>query len=938
MNEGKINMMRSNYRPSLCLVLPVLFALAACSGGLTPDERMEVARGSLEGGDAATALIHLRNVLQADPANVEARILLAEAAFATGDFETAAKEYLRAVDLGADIGEFRARLAESLVRAGGLAEALRFTDPAEAGDDAAVSFWRAGALGGTGELKQARALLEGLRGTAGMAGQVEVALARLSLASQRTDEALATLEPLAESMAQNADYWEVKAFASLQAGEPETAVEAFRQASRVVVDALGQRRFMFAAGEAEALLAAGRIEEARAKATELQKAASRHPVANYLMARVELQSGNADQALAYAQAILAVQPDSGIGNMMAGAATLSMGQASTAERYLERAVASEPGNIPARKLLAQTRLGLESPERALEALTPVLGDSADPGLAALAGVARVRAGDAEAGIDIFRRQLANDPGNEETRVMLAVSLMSAGRTEEALAELSTVRAGNGVLRQRADVIAISAHLNSGDLREARSLAAAVAAAAPEDAAVHGALGALFQGGGQLDEAAAWFEQTLVLSPNNTAAAYNLARIRASRGQVEGAIELLDGVLAREPNNAVVLTARAQLDWARDERETALGRLEKARTTDPGDASSRFILVQYLVASGRAREAVPVAEELVAIAPGVAAGANALGMALLEAGEPREALPRFERARELDALEPRYLFNSARAHLSVGEPEPARVHLVNGLALAPQDTALLAALVDLDRRTGRLDAAAQALARLERVASPDDPRVALLRAEMFLAKERFADAEQAFTEAARLGIGNRSAIGQFETRRRGSMPDPVAPLRAWLDGQPGDIVVRRVLADYYIGANEQASAIGEYEILLQAAPDNAMILNNLAWLYGEASNPRGLELANRAHELAPGNAMIADTLGWILHQRGENDRARELLAAAVAGAPQASDIRYRYAVVLAETGDRSAAIREARAVLSDSGAVNYHDDAQNLLRRLERGAE
>jgi cellulose synthase operon protein C len=933
-----MTMTRSIHGPRLLRVLPVLLALAACSAGLTADERMDVARGSLESGDAATAMIHLRNVLQADPANVEARTLLAEAAFRSGDFESAAKEYLRAVDLGAEIGTFRARLAESLVRAGGLPEALRYTDPAEAGADAALSFWRAAALGRSGELTEARALLEGLRGTPGMEGEVEVALARLSLAAQRTDEALATLEPLADSMNHSADYWEVRAYASLQAGEPENAVEAFRQAASVVVDPLGQRRFMFAAGETEALLAAGRLEDARAKATELQKAAPRHPVANYLMARVELQSGDGAQALAHAQAILAVQPDSSVGNMVAGAASMSMGQASQAERYLERAIASDSGNIAARKLLAQTRLGLQSPERALEALTPVLGDGADPMVAALAGVASVRAGDSEASIDIFRRQLEQDPGNEEARVMLAVSLMSAGRTEEALAELSQVKAGSGVLRQRADVIAIAAHLQASNLAEARSLASAVAAASPDDAALYGTLGALFQGGGQLDEAAAWFEQTLALAPNNTAASYNLARIKAARGEVEGAIELLEGILAREPNNAIALTARAQLDWARNEREAAVNKLEKARAADPADANSRFVLVQYLVASGRARDAVTVAKELATIAPDVAASASTLGIALLESGQPREAMPHFERARQLDALEPRYLFNSARAHLAVGELEPARVHLVNGLALAPEDPALLAALVDLERRSGRFDAAAQALVRLERAAPEGDSRVVLLRAEVLLSQERFVDAEQAFAEAGRLGAGSRAAVGQFEARRRGSLPDPVVPLRAWLEGNPGDLGARRVLADYYIGNNDLPVAIEQYEILLTAAPDNAMVLNNLAWLYGETGNPRGFELANRAHALAPDNPMIADTLGWILHQRGENERARSLLASAVAGAPQASDIRYRFAVVLAELGDHAAAIRQAKMVLADSGAVNYHDDAQTLLTRLERGAE
>jgi cellulose synthase operon protein C len=154
------------------------------------------------------------------------------------------------------------------------------------------------------------------------------------------------LDPLADTMAGDVDYWEVSAFAFLQAGEPEKAVEAFRQAGQIVVDPLGTRPSLHVRGGRSRGDARRRgAWRSRGRWPRISRAAERHPVANYLMARVELQSGNGDQALAYAQAILAVQPDSSVGHMMAGAASLSLGQASQAERHLERAIASDPGNI-----------------------------------------------------------------------------------------------------------------------------------------------------------------------------------------------------------------------------------------------------------------------------------------------------------------------------------------------------------------------------------------------------------------------------------------------------------------------------------------------------------------------------------------------------------------------------------------------------------------
>jgi cellulose synthase operon protein C len=936
MNQEIDKMTRSTF--ARLLVLPLLLALAACGSRMSAEERLDLARSQLAEGDVPTASIHLRNVLQADPTNVEARILLAQAAFRYGDFDSAAKEFQRAVDLGADPDEFRAALVESLVRAGGAQDALRHADPEVVGDAPEFAYWRAIALARAGRADEGIALLDSLRDVPEWGDRARVALARVALGNQRPDEALAMLEPLQARMADDADFWEVRGFAALQTGRPDLAVEAFDKATAVVVDPLGQRQFVFQSGKAEALLAAGQLDEARQVAAALHSAADRHPVANFLMSRVELQAGNPDQALVYAQAVLAAQPDSSLGHMMAGAANLSLGQTAPAERHLERAIASDPNNLPARKLLAQTRLGLRSPERALEALQPAMGDAADPSIAALAGMASVQAGDPAAAVDIFRRQLEQEPGNEELRAMLAVSLMSAGRTEEALAELAKIQTGDAATRQRADLIGIAAHLQAGDLLAARSVAARVAEAAPADAALYGSLGALFQGAGHLDEATAWFEEALAVAPENTAAAYNLGRIEANQGRLDQATQRFNGILAREPGNALVLTALAQLDWARGERDSAVERLERARAADPADGASRFVLTQYLVAMNRAADAVPVAREAAAIAPDAAPSVNALGVALLEAGQPADALVQFRRAQQINPAEARYLLNASRAHAELGELGPAREQLVNALALEPENVVMLASLVELERRAGRYDAAAQALVRLQRAAPRGDPRVVLLGGEVLLGQQRFAEAQQAFQEALRLGMGSRAAIGLFETRRRGGLADPAAPLIAWLEESPDDLTARAMLADHYLTLGDHAAAIAEYEKLIASAPDNPLVLNNLAWLYGEAGNPRAVELARRAHELVPDNANIADTLGWILHKRGDNAEALELLAGAVAAAPQAGDIRYRYAEVLAATGDKAGAMREARLVLADTGAANYHEPAQKLLNRLEQGRE
>ena len=921
---------RSRWRPILILISAL--ALVACGAKLTAEERLTRAERSLADGDAAAASIDLRNVLQEDPTNIAARILLAEAAAKSGDFDTAAKEFQRAVDLGGDIETFRVPFAEALVRVGATDRALQVTDLDTADSTPALRYWRALALLDKGDVAQARQALEALTEDPDNAMRAQVGLARIALAEGEPAQALALLDPIADDARESSDYWHARAIASALSGEHEAAAEAFSMAAATVLDSLGTQRLRYQAGEVESLLALGRLEQAREKATALYNRADKHPLTNYLMARVELQSGNPRQALAHGQAMLASQPNASVAHMIVGAAHLALEQATQAERHLERAVSADPNNVNARRLLAQLRLGLQSPDGALEALGPMTADTVDPGLAQLAGVASVRAGDAESAVSIFRRQVEQDPSDDQARSLLAVSLMAAGRIEEARAELAQVSGADAAMRQRADLIEVSAHLQAGSMPEARATASALASGRPADASLRSVLGGLFLSAGHADDARSWFEDSLRIEPANSAAQFNLGRIEAATGNLAAARELFMGVIEANPNNSAALAAVAQLDWFAGERDRALQFLEQARSANPGDSASRILLANYLRETGRDDEAREVASEAVMISPESAAAHDALGRAWVTA-DAQEALASFREAHRLEPTAPSYLVNVARAELALGEADAGRSTLVNALALDPEYLPALSALVDLERRRGRLSAARQYFARLERAAPAGNPAVEQIRGELLLVEGEADAAERAFQLALEGGAGRRAVVGIHEARRRGSAGDPADPLHDWLRDQPDDQAIRALLADYRLVQGDHDAAIEEYERLVVAAPENALYLNNLAWLYDQADDPRAVELAERAHRVAPDNPMIADTLGWIKYKKGDVEGALALIREAAAAAPRVGEIQYHLAVLLAETGDADGAREAARRVLAEAGAANYHEQAQALLDRL-----
>jgi Flp pilus assembly protein TadD len=60
--------------------------------------------------------------------------------------------------------------------------------------------------------------------------------------------------------------------------------------------------------------------------------------------------------------------------------------------------------------------------------------------------------------------------------------------------------------------------------------------------------------------------------------------------------------------------------------------------------------------------------------------------------------------------------------------------------------------------------------------------------------------------------------------------------------------------------------------------------------------------------------VADTLGWLHYQKGNLDRAEQLIAQAVGAAPNDPQIRYHLGAVYAKRGRKAEARRELEQAL------------------------
>jgi tetratricopeptide (TPR) repeat protein len=117
----------------------------------------------------------------------------------------------------------------------------------------------------------------------------------------------------------------------------------------------------------------------------------------------------------------------------------------------------------------------------------------------------------------------------------------------------------------------------------------------------------------------------------------------------------------------------------------------------------------------------------------------------------------------------------------------------------------------------------------------------------------------------------------------------------LPNNPRPALIKAVKAQE---AKDMDSAVKWYEKTIQLAPNMPAAVNNLAWIYYEQKNPKAIDLAKRAYEMAGSNPAIMDTYGWILVENNRIQEGLEILERAVSLAPTNAEIKEHLATAKA----------------------------------------
>jgi tetratricopeptide (TPR) repeat protein len=398
---------------------------------------------------------------------------------------------------------------------------------------------------------------------------------------------------------------------------------------------------------------------------------------------------------------------------------------------------------------------------------------------------------------------------------------------------------------------------------------------------------------------------------NAQVRFQLARANLLQARVANPVESqkaldsaetnLSEAIKLSPNFEPAILALSELKIRKGSPAAAVDLLQPLIQQKPQDAQPYYLLATAYLAQHNLTEATAIYRRMTELFPTVSEPRFLLGTVQLAQGNRTEAAASFEKAVEID---PNYL--------------PATERLVD-LDLADKQAA---------KATNRIQP------YLDK--NPNSAQALAIRAKIRLAQQDAAGAEADLAKSIALDPkleGSYLLLAQHYVATNRT-EQAVAKLQEFTKDNTS-VPALMELAMLQQRLNHLPEARDAYEKVVNAAPNSALALNNLAVLDAEQFGKidSAYDLAKRARDAAPTDAHIADTLGWIMFRKGDYRNALPLLEQSAAKLPDSPGIQYHLGLTQYMLGNEEAARTALQKAVQLPAAFPQKEDAQQRLAVL-----
>jgi len=849
------------------IIVIALVLLGACGDSAKTDEQFVFdAQALYEKKDVNAAVIELKNALQQNANNAEARALLGRIYAVLGVGAAAEKELIKARELGIPLRDIAISLGESLLQQ-------------NKGDQLIEDFQK-----GTYDTDELKAIKSVLIGEAYLQKQLYTGAGKyfdLALKNEITKsrallgkaliflmkgdfDSAENLVNEAVLLAQtNTKVWMTVADVHLAKNNSDEVISAYEKVVEYAHSKEDHFYWVAMRGIMREQLKMVNVQKAEQTFNILKESFSHQKISSdlaliHLRAILAYQQGNYEKAAEFASQVLSWQKNHLGALLLLGTTEAIAGRYQQAENTLSRFLSRQPSHLQARKMLAFVQSRNQHPDEAIKTLDPLVKDGSKPDVNTLALIASaaIQAGEAAQSSKYLTRALEQNPENVTLRFALVQSLLAQQNFDRAVHELSKIGGSNDADIQ-VKLSTAEAYIKAKEYKAALDVLEELRVMVPDNPMPLSLKGTVHQLMGDMHQAKTMFVTALELDPGYIPATRSLAALAIQTGQASEAGMIYKKALEVEPVDADVLFDYAQFLLKQEQLEEAEKVIKRLGKFEQYKSQSAVMLARLYL---KQRKVGLALSELKGVEDSSNSAVYAeLGNAYMDQGEFNNALVSYQKLAEMESSSAISHYLVGLALLALNDVDNAAASFTASLKLDGDFTPALISMAEIAMAKNNFVAAKSKVDKINLI-DPDNPRVVLLNAKFAMQNN---NPQLAATLYGELYEMNESpALLKSWTQalwKAGQKKKVLVLLDEEIARKPDNSEAFFLKATVYEALGDSSKAIDVYRKVVALEPSNVAALNNLAWLLKDESPDLALKYAKSAYDLSPDNPAVKNTL-------------------------------------------------------------------------------